>query len=364
MTLKVAVLGANGFIGNRTVERLHLEGRAQVRPVVRSFGSLARLARFDLDYRIANALDHNALRTAFAGCEVVVHAVVGDPDVILGSAEATYTAAQAAGVRRLVYLSTASVHGQAPVPGTDETSSLSSRQSLTYNNAKVLAERKLRRLRAKGSVELVMLRPGIVFGPRSRWITGLVDDLLSGRAYLVNRGEGICNSIYVDNLVHAIELAIESADVDGHAFLVGDREKVTWRNFYNFLVEALPVDFDSVPCVPSPEFKSTWKDHLATLHSLRPVQDLLPLFPAKLKQAVKGALSAWNQPSASSTWEFSSLPSPVVTREMALLHMCNYKLPNYKAEKMLGYEPVVSFEDACHRSLSWLAFAGYPISNL
>ncbi|MBC8120293.1 MAG: NAD-dependent epimerase/dehydratase family protein, partial [Gemmatimonadaceae bacterium] len=357
MTLKVAVLGASGFIGNRTVEKLHLEAKAEVLPVVRSFGSLARLARFDLDCRIADALDQRALRTAFAGCELVVHAVVGNPDVILGSAEATYTAAQAAGVRRLVYLSTASVHGQAPVPGTNETSSLSSRQPLGYNNAKVLAERKLLQLRAKGSVELVMLRPGIVFGPRSRWIAGLANDLLAGRAYLVNGGEGICNSIYVDNLVHAIELAMMGVDADGHAFLVGDREKVTWRDFYRFLVEALPVDFD-VPCIPCPEFKSTWKDHLTGVRSSRPVQDVLPFFPAKLKQVVKGAISAWSQLPAASGWALSTTSSPVVTQEMALLHMCSYKFPNYKAEKILGYEPIVSFEEACHRSISWLAFAG------
>src|SRR5258705_363109 len=82
------------------------------------------------------------------------------------------------------------------------------------------AERTLLALRADSSVELVMLRPGIVYGPRSRWTAGWADDLLAGRAYLIGDGAGICNAIYVDTLVHAIRLATEApaAAVDGQAF--------------------------------------------------------------------------------------------------------------------------------------------------
>ena len=46
-----------------------------------------------------------------------------------------------------------------------------------------------------------------MLGPRSRWISEFADALLDGRAALVDRGRGVCNSIDVDNLVHAIELA-------------------------------------------------------------------------------------------------------------------------------------------------------------
>ena len=57
MTHRVAVLGAGGFIGSRIVEMFHLGGLADVRPVTRSTGALARLSRFDLDWRIADARD-------------------------------------------------------------------------------------------------------------------------------------------------------------------------------------------------------------------------------------------------------------------------------------------------------------------
>ena len=59
--IKVAVLGANGFIGTRLTEVFALSHLVDVRAVVRDYASLARSSRFDLDSRIANAFDQQAL---------------------------------------------------------------------------------------------------------------------------------------------------------------------------------------------------------------------------------------------------------------------------------------------------------------
>ncbi|TGQ20541.1 NAD(P)H-binding protein, partial [Mesorhizobium sp. M00.F.Ca.ET.220.01.1.1] len=122
MTGTVAVLGANGFIGCRTVELLQLSGWANVRPIVRRPDAFASLSRFAIDAMVADARDIQALTAAFAGCKYVVHAVAGDARTIVDAIEPVYRAAAAAGVLRLIYLSSASVHGQSPPPGTDETS--------------------------------------------------------------------------------------------------------------------------------------------------------------------------------------------------------------------------------------------------
>ncbi len=44
--MKIAIVGASGFIGMRLLERLVLGREAEVVPVVRAFSSLAVLARF------------------------------------------------------------------------------------------------------------------------------------------------------------------------------------------------------------------------------------------------------------------------------------------------------------------------------
>ncbi|MEX0599318.1 MAG: NAD(P)-dependent oxidoreductase, partial [Rhodothermales bacterium] len=174
----IAILGASGFIGSRAVEMLHLGGVADVRPIVRTAARLAPLSRFDLDARIADARHQEALEAAFSGCDVVVHTVAGSCELIRSVIEPVYCAACRAGVGRLIYLSSASVHGQAPLPGTDEETALPRRHALPYNGAKAGAEQMLLRLRKKGDVEVVVLRPGIVYGPRSSWIGGFADTLL------------------------------------------------------------------------------------------------------------------------------------------------------------------------------------------
>src|SRR5262249_9450974 len=150
-------------------------------------------------------------------------------------------------------LSTSAVHGQAPMQGTDERSPLSLDQPFPYNIAKIRAEQRLQALRQSGTVEVVMLRPGIVYGPRSRWIAGFADQLLAGRAQLFDRGEGICNAIYVDNGVHAIGRAIAANVPPAEAFLINDAGRVTWRNLFDPVATALGFDLDTLPQLSSTE---------------------------------------------------------------------------------------------------------------
>jgi 2-alkyl-3-oxoalkanoate reductase len=366
--LKAAILGANGFIGSRTVEMLHLEGLAEVRPIVRSMYNLARLSKFNLDCRVADAFDQSALCKAFERCDVVIHAIAGDHETIVDSLAPTYHAAEAAGVRRIVYLSSASVHGQSPRAGTDEQSVLSNRQPIAYNNSKVFAEQQLQELRKKGSVEVVLLRPSIVFGPRSFWVSSFASDLISGEAYMVNRGKGICNSIYIDNLIHAIYLACTTQNIDGEVFIVGDDETITWADLYRPIAEALGFELDKLPEAVYQPIILSRKERAKALLDTRPARVVLSVIPDRLFRATKASVSALlsRPPQYPSPWiltklQEKSLFQPTASLEMTLLYQCQYKLPDTKARKMLSYQPVVSFQEATRRTIRWLAFAGYPV---
>ena len=361
--MRVAVLGANGFIGNRTVEMLHLGGRAEVRPIVRRVAGMALASRFALDCRLADARDGDALARAFAGCEVVVHTVAGDAQLILDALAPALHAARQAGVRRIVYLSTASVHGQDPAPGTDEQSALRDDHAIGYNNAKVRAERRLGELRREAGVELVILRPGIVLGPRSSWIGSFADALVAGEACLVDRGRGVCNAIYVDNLVHAIELAFTAA-VDGEAFLVADEEQVTWADVYRPVAEALGVALDDLPEAVVPDFSDGGRRPVDTLRRSRAARVLARMLPHPVRSMLVAALGGGSHAgSIDERWVVPGPRPPTVTREMALLYRCAYKLPFAKATRLLGYQPIVSFAEASARTVAWLGFAGYRASR-
>lgn len=359
--MRVAVLGAGGFIGNRTVEMLHLGGRAEVRPIVGRASGLALPARFALDCRVADARDEDALARAFARCDAVVHAVAGDTATILGTLEPAYRAAERAGIRRLVYLGSASVHGQAPAPGTDERTPLRDDREVAYNNAKVRAERTLAALRAAGRVEVVVLRPAIVIGPRSAWIGRFADALLAGEAALVNRGRGICNAVYVDNLVDAIVLALTCPRADRETFLVNDPERVTWADVYRPVAAAFGVDLDALPEASVPAAPPGWHARARRLRRAPGTRALAAVLPRPLKRRIANALGVADAAPDGGAWAVRARTVPAVTQEMALLYSCGYKLPATKAAEVLGWTPSVSFAEACRRTVGWLAFAGYPV---
>jgi 2-alkyl-3-oxoalkanoate reductase len=361
--IKIAVIGANGFIGTRITEMFTLGEFTAVRPIVRNYSSLARASRFDLEAHVADAFAQDALQTALTGCDVVVHAVAGDSKTILGTLAPVYRAAQSAGVQRLVYLSSGSVHGQAPDPGTDETSRLNDRQALPYNNAKIQAERILFNLRSEGELELVILRPGIVFGPRSSWVTNFADDLLAGKASLLNRGSGICNSIYVDNLIHAIYLAATQPNADREVFLLGDQERVTWADLYRPIASALGYDLMNLPEGIISDQKLSWFERFEPIRVSKAVQGFLSIFPHKFRLAAYRAYETILEPQAELPSTSSGVPRPVISREMAMLYSCQYKLPHQKATRILAYQSLVSFQEAMRRTIAWLAFAGYPVKS-
>lgn len=362
--MKVALLGANGFVGTRAVERWVGRG-IDVRPVVRGFASLARLSRWELDCRVADARDEAALREALSGCDVVVHAVAGNADVVEGTAAPAMRAAHAAGVRRLVYLSSASVHGQDPAPGTDETSPLSDRQWTWYNNAKVRAERALAVARRAGPCEAVILRPGIVWGPRSRWATDFFQAARLGRAYVVDGGRGVMNSVFVDNLLHAVEISWAASGIDGKVFLVQDDESVLWCDFYGPLLAAADRTWDDLWDVATPPARTPeMRDRIEALRGSKAVQRVLPLVSSRLKRVGKAVLDALPEPKRTDPFALPRQAPPALDEEIVRLHRCRWRLPDDRIRREVGYRAEAPFAEGMRITLAWMRCAGYPLKEV
>lgn len=356
--VRIAVIGADGFIGRHIVETLRRDAAWRVRAITRTPPLDSAPSRGSVDRRVADAGDADALAVALEGIEVVVHAVGGDPPTIRRTVVPVYRAAERNRCRRIVYLGTAVVHGQAPAEGTREESPLPRGQRLAYNRAKRWAERKFLALGRRGAVEVAVLRPGIVYGPRSRWITDAADALLAGRAGLVDGGTGLCNALHVANLVHAVRLAALVPGAAGEAFLLGEDESITWHEFYRRIAQPLGIETHTIHLLSvderrlrNAERRAEWR---AFLHRIAPVRGV-----------TKAIGRLWRDPAGRGDVDVASGPSrtaPPADLETALLHRARY-LPDWsKSRALLGYRPIVAPAEAWRSTIDWLAAAGYPVT--
>jgi nucleoside-diphosphate-sugar epimerase len=354
--VRIAVVGANGFVGSRLVEQWHLEERADVVPIVRRPEAAAGVLRFGLDCRVVDALDEGELTRAFAGCDAIVHAGAGPRPFVTQSPVSVVRAAAQAGAQTVVYLSSMAVHGWNPRPGTVEATPLPRRQPVPYNRWKAHGERALRSACRESGTRFVILRPGIVYGPRSQWIAGFARAVVEGRASVVAGGRGICNAIYVDNLVHAVDLALEREEAADETFLVAEDDAVTWRMLYEPVCRALGHSWDAVADLPARSSRRTPGERLLELKEEPAARVVLDRVPRALRNSIRRL--AFRPREEEPSQDVRRTPA----LETSILQTCGYRFPTTKARRLLGFEPPIAFDEASRRTVAWLGFAGYPVA--
>lgn len=224
----LAVTGAGGFIGLRLVERALAEG-LRVRGLDLS-PEAARLAReAGAEVIVGDITDPSAAAALCAGADALVHtAALAEEDgvpadywrVNVAGTRTVAEAARAAGVRRLVHLSSVMVYGFRYAPDIAEDGPLRGDGNI-YCDTKRLSEIALRGIHEPGRTEVVIVRPGDVYGPRgAQWVLRPLDLLRRG-LFALPRDAGAINHIHVDNLVDGLLLALR-APVGGEIFNLTD----------------------------------------------------------------------------------------------------------------------------------------------
>lgn len=226
----IFVTGATGFIGGRVCERLVQAGAKDVRALVHTVQHASRIARLPITLVPGSLLDRASVREAMGDAKIVIHCGLAPARGILSTTENALKAAADAGVERFVHMSTAAVHGLTPAPGSETEAAALPRTGDHYCDNKGRAERIVHSFHRRG-LPTVILRPSIVYGPFSAWSIRLVRELRDGKVTLIDRGNGACNTGYVDNLVDAVFLAIEKDQAVGETFYITDGERITWGDF-------------------------------------------------------------------------------------------------------------------------------------
>lgn len=187
--MSVLVTGASGVVGGAVTALLVAQGRP-VRALARSAESATAVAGLGAEPVAGDMLDYRSLLAAMAGCEVVFHVAgrnamcLRDPAelfrVNVDGTRNVLRAAAAAGVRRLVYTSSAAALGEAAGELGHEGSAHRGWFLSHYERSKYQAERVV--LEERTPVEVVVVNPSSVQGPGRATGTGkIILDLLNGR---------------------------------------------------------------------------------------------------------------------------------------------------------------------------------------
>ena len=229
---RILVTGATGFIGSRLCELLSLEYRLPYRALVRDFARAARIARLDSELVAGDMLGASSLAPAVEGCDAVINLAHGDDRSAVKQTTQLVDACTRAGVRRFIHISSMAVHGPSPnLPLLTEAIAPIKRWGEGYSDAKSAAETVVTAAGKRGTLEAVVLRPTIVYGPYSFFVTPIVQDARAGKISLIDGGRGICNAVYVDDVCEAIMAALDRDDAVGSAFLINGDERITWGDF-------------------------------------------------------------------------------------------------------------------------------------
>lgn len=357
---QVAIVGAGGFVGLSLVESLVLGGSTDIYPIIRSYRNMAGLCRYGdaVSIRRADAEDVGSLSKALTGARTVVNVTTGPPAGIIRSTSAIYEACLRAGVRRLIHLSSAVVYGDVLAPVVDDDPPLA-KHWMPYARAKAASELWLRQRLDDEHVDVVVLRPGIVWGVRSPHTTYIAKALAGKSAYLVDDGRGIFNGIYIANLIACVRACCEYLQRAAGFYNVGDHELVTWREFYDALGPSAHCDPARLPRVSGDHFPWSLGAAIDAVQSLPLVNESYHQLKAHVPDALKATIR--NRLEGTYSYErfaASYAMQPAVDRELWHLQRVRHKLPVGKFENTFHFAAPVSFSDGIGRTTAWLATLG------
>jgi nucleoside-diphosphate-sugar epimerase len=246
--MKALVTGANGFLGVALTERLMARQEGPVRCLVRSGSQKERLERVvssgsGAEIVTGSLASPEAAAAAIEGVDVVYHLAASlrgsTADLFLGTVVTSKNLLEAvrlSGRRpRIVLVSSFSVYGVAGLrrgSRVDELTPLEPHPERRdpYAQAKLRQELLCREYAERLSLPLVVLRPGVIYGPEGGAMSTRVGLSLPGIFLHLGGGNPLPLS-YVANCAEAVALAGSTGEAEGQTFNVLDDDGVSCRSY-------------------------------------------------------------------------------------------------------------------------------------
>lgn len=323
--MKYLVTGASGFVGGHIARALAERGD-EVRALVRPRSKVAELQRYGIELAYGDLLDEGSFSCKLEGIDVVYHCagIVGDwsrdPESVQAAnvqgTRSLMLACEAAGVSRVVLMSSLAVYGIRHHEGTSEEAPMETCGD-TYADSKVEAERVVGPFIKDSRTEVVILRPGLIYGTGdTKFVPRIAAALRQGRFVYVSNGENFLNIVHIDDVVQAAWRAATVPGAAGRAYNLTDGRRTSIRRFVSEIAELIDV---------------------------APPARRLPL-------ALVRSVAGWQE--AKARWTGTE---PQFTRSSVERLAISRDFDISRARKELGYEPAVDYKTGLLRTIPSLA---------
>jgi 2-alkyl-3-oxoalkanoate reductase len=245
----VLVTGATGFLGSYVTDLLLASGEIP-RVLVRPGEGPAAFADARVYVRRGDVRDRTALEAAVSGVDRVLHCaartgpwgpVAEYQRTNVRALETLVRTALAAGVRRIVHVSSITVHGNDLRGDADESAPLREEPN-PYSRSKVAGERLIRRMIREEGAPVTIVRPGWIYGPRDGASFARIARMVeTGRMVILGGGENHLPLIYARDAAMGVVLAGEADHAVGRSYLLVNDEPVTQRDFIGAVADQLGV---------------------------------------------------------------------------------------------------------------------------
>jgi nucleoside-diphosphate-sugar epimerase len=341
--VRILVTGAGGFIGGWLVEALCLCGIGRVRAGIRRWSSGARIGRFPIEIVLCDVLNKDQVQRATADTDAVVHCSFGSRDVTVKGTENMLIASFLQGVKKFIHLSTVDVYGE--VEGNIDETFPCRYTGRIYGDSKIDAEEICRTYSEKG-LPVVILRPSIVYGPYSQlWTSKIAQRLQSGRwGIFKGIGEGKCNLVYIEDLLHAILLALNSERAAGQTFNINGPDIISWNEYFQRFNRALGLPDLSEITVTESRLRAAWTGPIKL--AARYILSHFGSRVARLYQRSDLARRIMQRTESS----LSTVPSAAELSQFSRKVYYSFS----KATRLLGYQPRYNVDAGLEMSVQWL----------
>lgn len=275
----ILILGGTGFIGGRLIEALIQNSTANIKVLVRNYSKMSNLSRYPVDIVFGDIRERNILSKALKGCDYVFNCTYGKHStserrqVNIASVKHIVEEAARNNVKKVIHISTVSVYGIIPagVISEETVSRVTRREAYGYTKKK--GEEAALKLSRKLGLSLTVIQPTLVYGPGApSWTIAPINMLKSSRIPLIDNGNGLCNAVYIDDLVNALLLAALSPSASFEKLLISGKEPVTWKEYYGALESML--GFQSTIVMSSQElinFRKHMRKKQSTLSQIKEI---------------------------------------------------------------------------------------------